>query len=211
MLNTKQYVTKTGKINSAEDNPNQIVLSALPRVLLKNLEIVVVAVWLIKPWPENLNKKIPNANKYISSIKEKNKLDRNSKKITIPEPKHAASGNKKVESINLENIVEPKTIIIEAPKAAPAETPIRPGSARGFLNKPWRQAPDIAKLVPTKQARITLGILISKKIVFSIEVVSPLKREKKEKSKLPFEKAMIKVKIKIIKKIERDVVCLFET
>ena len=53
----------TGKINSAVDKPNQAVLNAFPRVLSKNLEIVVVDVWLIKPWPENLIKKIPKAKK----------------------------------------------------------------------------------------------------------------------------------------------------
>ena len=60
---TKRYVMNTGKINSAVDKPNQAVLNAFPRVLSKNLEIVVVDVWLIKPWPENLIKKIPKAKK----------------------------------------------------------------------------------------------------------------------------------------------------
>ena len=35
---------KSGKINSAVDNPNQPILRALPLDLVKNLEIVVVAV-----------------------------------------------------------------------------------------------------------------------------------------------------------------------
>ena len=117
---------------------------------------------------------------------------------------------KKVESTNFENTVEPKTIIIEAPKAAPAETPIRPGSANGFLNKPCKQAPEMARLEPTKHARITLGILISKKIVFSICVVSPLRREIKEKSKLPFEKAIIKMRTKTERNIKSDNACLPE-
>ena len=39
-----KYVTKTGNINSANDNPNQIELRAFPLDLSKNLEVVVVAV-----------------------------------------------------------------------------------------------------------------------------------------------------------------------
>ena len=36
---------------------------------------------------------------------------------------------------------------------APADTPIKPGSASGFLNKPCKQEPDIAKLAPTNPAK----------------------------------------------------------
>ena len=39
----------TGKMNSAEDNPNQLILRALPRDFVKYLETVVVAVWDIIP------------------------------------------------------------------------------------------------------------------------------------------------------------------
>ena len=53
----------TGKINSAEESPNQIPLNALPRLLLKYLEIVVDEVCDINPCPENLIKKIPTINK----------------------------------------------------------------------------------------------------------------------------------------------------
>ena len=38
-----------GKINSAEESPNQIPLSALPLLLLKYLDIVVDEVCDIKP------------------------------------------------------------------------------------------------------------------------------------------------------------------
>ena len=54
---------KTGKINSAVDKPNHIVLKAFPLDLSKNLEIDVVDVWLINPWPENLIRNIPMAKK----------------------------------------------------------------------------------------------------------------------------------------------------
>ena len=54
---------KTGRINSAVDKPNHIVLKAFPLDLLKNLEIDVVEVWLINPWPENLMRNIPIAKK----------------------------------------------------------------------------------------------------------------------------------------------------
>ena len=98
--------------------------------------------------------------------------------MTKPDPRQAASGSKKVENINVEASDEPKTIIVEAPNAAPAETPIKPGSARGFLNKPCKQAPETDKLAPTIAAKITLGTLISLNIVVSIAVVFPVNIEK---------------------------------
>ena len=39
-----KYIIKTGKINSAADNPNHPVLKAFPLDFVKYLEIVVVAV-----------------------------------------------------------------------------------------------------------------------------------------------------------------------
>ena len=81
----KRYVTSNGKINSADDNPNQIILNAFPLDLSKNLEIVVVDVWLISPWPENLIKKIPRVSKKILFIKEKVNDETNSKNITNEE------------------------------------------------------------------------------------------------------------------------------
>tara|TARA_Y100001936_G_scaffold173029_1_gene169506 strand:- start:492 stop:710 length:219 start_codon:yes stop_codon:yes gene_type:complete len=72
-------------MNSAEDKPNQTVLRALPLDFSKNLEIVVVEVWLINPWPENRIKNIPIANKKILFMKEKNKLDKNNNNITKKE------------------------------------------------------------------------------------------------------------------------------
>ena len=70
----------TGKINSATDNPNQPVLSALPLDFVKYLEIVVVAVWDIMPCPENLIKKIDINKKIIEEILE-NKKHENDNKI----------------------------------------------------------------------------------------------------------------------------------
>ena len=72
-------------MNSADESPNQIVLSAFPLDLSKNLEIVVVDVWLIKPWPENLIKNIPIDKKIILLMKEKNKDEKNNNKITKKE------------------------------------------------------------------------------------------------------------------------------
>ena len=56
-------IISIGKINSAEESPNQIPLSALPLLLLKYLEIVVEDVCAINPCPENLIKKIAITNK----------------------------------------------------------------------------------------------------------------------------------------------------
>ena len=50
--------TKIGRINSADERPNQIPLRARPLLLLKYLDIVVDDVWDINPCPENLMRKI---------------------------------------------------------------------------------------------------------------------------------------------------------
>ena len=61
----------TGKVNSAADSPNHPALKAFPLDLLKYLEIVVVAVWDINPWPENLIKKIAINKKVTDETLEK--------------------------------------------------------------------------------------------------------------------------------------------
>ena len=86
----------------------------------------------------------------------------------------ADRGKTKVPNIKSGITSEPNTIINDAPNAAPAETPINPGSARGFLNKPCKDAPDKPRLAPTKAASNTLGILISIKTIVSYESDPPL-------------------------------------
>ena len=58
------------------------MLKAFPLDLVKYLEMVVVAVWDIMPWPENLNKNIAINNKVIEDIIEKKKHENASNKIT---------------------------------------------------------------------------------------------------------------------------------
>ena len=58
------------------------MLKALPLDLVKYLEMVVVAVCDIMPWPENLIKKIAINNKGIEDIVEKKKHENASSKIT---------------------------------------------------------------------------------------------------------------------------------
>ena len=72
----------TGKINSAVESPNQPVLKALPLDFVKYLEIVVVAVWDIIPWPENLIKKIAINRIVTDEIFEKKKLEKDKSKVT---------------------------------------------------------------------------------------------------------------------------------
>ena len=81
-INVNKNTIKTGRINSANDKPNQQVLKALPLFFSKKREIVVVAVWLDKPWPDNRIKKIPINKKISDEILEnmKQEIDRN--KIT---------------------------------------------------------------------------------------------------------------------------------
>ena len=70
----KKTINK-GRINSAKDNPNQVVLNALPLLLSKYLEIVVVAVCDINPWPDSLIKKIEKNKKIIEEILENKKQE----------------------------------------------------------------------------------------------------------------------------------------
>ena len=69
-------------MNSADDNPYQPVPSALPLDLVKYLEIVVVAVWDIIPWPENLMRKTAINKITIDEIFEKKKHEKERSKIT---------------------------------------------------------------------------------------------------------------------------------
>ena len=73
---------KTGIINSALDKPNQQILNALPLDLVKYLETVVVAVWDIIPWPENLIKNIAINKNTTEEILEKKKQENDKSNVT---------------------------------------------------------------------------------------------------------------------------------
>ena len=73
---------KTGIINSALDKPNQQMLNALPLDLVKYLETVVVAVWDIIPWPENLIKNIAINKNTTEEILEKKKQETDKSNVT---------------------------------------------------------------------------------------------------------------------------------
>ena len=81
-INVNKKTIKTGKVNSAKDKPSQQVLNALPLFFSKKREIVVVAVWLDKPWPANRIKKIPINKRTTDDTLEKKKLENDNKKIT---------------------------------------------------------------------------------------------------------------------------------
>ena len=78
----KRYTINTGRINSAEESPNHPALKALPLDFVKYLEIVVVAVWDIIPWPENLIKNIAINKKITEDIFENKKDENERSKIT---------------------------------------------------------------------------------------------------------------------------------
>ena len=82
LVKVNKKTISTGKINSADDNPNQPMLKALPLDCVKYLEIVVVAVWDINPWPENLIKKIPINKNKTEEILEKKKQDTERRIVT---------------------------------------------------------------------------------------------------------------------------------
>ena len=69
-------------MNSAVERPNHPILNALPLDLVKYLAIVVVAVWEINPWPENLIKKTAINKKVIEDIFEKKKQEKDRSKVT---------------------------------------------------------------------------------------------------------------------------------
>ena len=69
-------------MNSAVESPNQQVLKALPLDLVKYLEIVVVAVWDIIPWPENLIKKIAIKSNKTDETFEKKKQAKDKSTVT---------------------------------------------------------------------------------------------------------------------------------
>ena len=69
-------------MNSAEDKPNQIMLKAFPLDFVKYLEIVVEAVWDIKPCPENLIKNIATNKNATDDVLEKKKDEKDRSKIT---------------------------------------------------------------------------------------------------------------------------------
>ena len=69
-------------MNSAVESPNQPMLKALPLDFVKNLEIVVVAVWDIKPWPENRIKKTAINKKTADEIFEKKKQEKARRRVT---------------------------------------------------------------------------------------------------------------------------------
>ena len=77
-----KYIVNTGKINSADDKPNQIVLNAFPLDFVKYLETVVVAVCDIIPWPENLIKNIAKNKKATDEIFEKKKHEKDKRIVT---------------------------------------------------------------------------------------------------------------------------------
>ena len=69
-------------MNSATERPNQPVLKAFPLDFVKYLEIVVVAVWDIIPWPENLIKKIAINKNITDEILEKKKHENDKSIVT---------------------------------------------------------------------------------------------------------------------------------
>jgi hypothetical protein len=57
-INVSKKTINNGITNSAKESPNHVVLNALPLLFSKYLDIVVDAVCDIRPWPDNLIRKI---------------------------------------------------------------------------------------------------------------------------------------------------------
>ena len=61
-----------------------------------------------------------------------------------------------------------KKIVMTAPTEAPDEIPNVYGSANGFLSKPWKAAPAMAREAPTSPAKSTRGRRIFQKILAAV-------------------------------------------
>ena len=81
-IKVNKKTINTGITNSANDNPNQPVLKALPLFLSKKRDMVVVAVWLDNPCPAKRIKKIPINKKITDEIFENMKQEADRKIIT---------------------------------------------------------------------------------------------------------------------------------
>jgi len=90
------------------------------------------------------------------------------KKSVAMAPANAKTGTEQDElTVNAKRLMLNK-IAIEAPKAAPADTPRVYGSAKGFNNIPWNTAPDMDNPAPTMAAVKILGKRTSKTITEKI-------------------------------------------
>jgi len=90
------------------------------------------------------------------------------KKSVAMAPANAKTGTEQDEMpANAKRLILNK-IAIEAPKAAPADTPRVYGSAKGFNNIPWNTAPDMDNPAPTMAAVKILGRRTSKTITEKI-------------------------------------------
>lgn len=99
----------------------------------------------------------------------------NTEKVPIMPPREAITGNEML--LVAKEKVLANTIKRAAPKEAPLDVPIIPGSTMGFLNKACAKIPPTAKVDPTKTLMIVLGKRISMKILSFSEAVSvPLQR-----------------------------------
>ena len=73
----------------------------------------------------------------------------------------------------------PSTIMVTAPRAAPLETPIRAGSARGLRNSPCRTAPETPSAAPTpmpssRRGSRTASRMISSRRPYSMPTSTPV-------------------------------------
>jgi hypothetical protein len=76
------------------------------------------------------------------------------KKMVKKENKILSNGNVKEP---IKGIDRWKNSVNTAPTDAPEDTPNVYGSANGFLSRPWKAAPAIAREAPTRPDKITLG------------------------------------------------------
>ena len=74
-ITVNKKTINSGRVNSARDKPNQVVLKALPLLFSKYREIVVVAVCDINPCPDSLIKNIEKNKKTIDEIFENKKQE----------------------------------------------------------------------------------------------------------------------------------------
>lgn len=102
----------------------------------------------------------------------------------------------------ISDVVKKPEII--APKVAPAEIPIIPESANGFLKNPWKTAPLPPSKAPHKMHSKIRGNRISNRMIFSKRFTFPLKITDGEIFSAPKNKD---AKIERMKMIIRNRIC----
>jgi hypothetical protein len=112
-----------------------------------------------RPAPHTAFTAIP-ASSNVNTLTFPNEVEtRYTSMVAANAPMNAMMGTASDPSGRANALVVPKTNTSDAPSAAPAEVPARPGSTIGFRNIPCIRVPDTPSTAPVNAARNTRGNL----------------------------------------------------